>query len=222
MHLAVDHDSAGAIGHRSDNLLREGYFGRIGREHPLGDRHLIWMQRPSTGAAHEEAIAELHLASSGIGYVAERPIKRLDARGGTGIDHFRGRVVPEVLLISRARRIGGAARNGIGHHFVFGMAAADARCFHRPRCRQVRRTEADAVHPRRSARDRRHIVDALGGFQDGMNEDRLLHRVLGLKLRQKLIEIMDVPGAFDFRQHDDVEFLADRADDLTNVVEHPG
>jgi hypothetical protein len=37
-----------------------------------------------------------------------------------------------------------------------------------------------------------------------------------------LIEIMDVPGAFHLRQHDDVELLADRGDDLLNVVEHPG
>ena len=46
-------------------------------------------------------------------------------------------------------------------------------------------------------------------------------RVLGFELRQKLIEIMDVPGAFDLRQHDDVELLADRGDDLANIVEHP-
>ena len=47
-------------------------------------------------------------------------------------------------------------------------------------------------------------------------------RVLGLELGEQLIEIMDVPCAFDLRQHDDVELLADRGDDLANVVEHPG
>ena len=101
------------------------------------------------------------------------------------------------------------------------MAAADPRGFHRARRGQVRRTEADAVHARRGGRDRGDIVDALGGFQDGMDQDRLLDRVLGLKLGEKLVEIMDVPFAFDLRQHDDVELVADGGDDLGNVVEHP-
>jgi hypothetical protein len=35
--------------------------------------------------------------------------------------------------------------------------------------------------------------------------------VLGFKLGEKLIEIMDVPGALDLRQHDDVELLPDAA-----------
>ena len=47
-------------------------------------------------------------------------------------------------------------------------------------------------------------------------------RVLGLKLGEQLIEIVDVPCAFDLGQHDDVEFPADGGDDLANVVQHPG
>ena len=50
----------------------------------------------------------------------------------------------------------------------------------------------------------------------------LLDRMPGLELRQQLVEIVDVPGAFDLRQHDDVELVADRGDDLGDVVEHPG
>ena len=77
------------------------------------------------------------------------------------------------------------------------------------------------MHARRGAGDVGDIVDALGGFENGVDQDRFLDAVLGFELRQKLIEIMDVPGAFDLRQHDDVELLADGGDDLGNIVEHP-
>ena len=69
--------------------------------------------------------------------------------------------------------------------------------------------------------DRVDVVDAFRGFENGMDQDRLLDRVPCFELRQQLIEIMDVPGAFDLRQHDDVELVADGGDDLDNVVEHP-
>ena len=58
------------------------------------------------------------------------------------------------------------------------------------------------------------LFDAFGGFEDGVDQDRFFDAVLGFKLREKLIEIMDVPCAFDFRQHNDVELLPDRGDDL--------
>ena len=38
----------------------------------------------------------------------------------------------------------------------------------------------------------------------------LLDRVPRLELREQLVEIMDVPGALDLGQHDDVELVADR------------
>ena len=101
------------------------------------------------------------------------------------------------------------------------MAAADPRRLHRAGGGEIGRAETDAVHARRSAGDVGDVVDAFGGLQDGVDEDRLFDGVLGFELRQKLIEIMDVPGAFDLRQHDDVELLADGGDDLRNVVEHP-
>ena len=41
------------------------------------------------------------------------------------------------------------------------------------------------------------------------------------ELRQQLIEIIDVPGAIDFRHHHDIELVADRGDDLGHVIEHP-
>ena len=42
------------------------------------------------------------------------------------------------------------------------------------------------------------------------------------ELRQKLIEIVNVPRPFDLRQHDDVELVADGRDDLQQIVERPG
>jgi hypothetical protein len=45
--------------------------------------------------------------------------------------------------------------------------------------------------------------------------------MLGFKLGEKLVQIMNVPRALDLRQHDDVEFLPDGGDDLANIVEHP-
>ena len=102
------------------------------------------------------------------------------------------------------------------------MAAADARRLHRARGGKIGRAKTDAVHARRRDRDRGDIIDAFGGFEDGVDQDRLLDAVLGFELREKLIEIMDVPRALDLRQHDDVELLADCGDDLGDVVEHPG
>ena len=45
---------------------------------------------------------------------------------------------------------------------------------------------------------------------------------LRLELGEQLVEIVDVPRPLDLGQHDDVELVADRADDLDDVVEHPG
>ena len=50
----------------------------------------------------------------------------------------------------------------------------------------------------------------------------LLDAVPRFELRQQLVEIVDVPGALDLGQHDDVELVADRGDDLGDVVERPG
>ena len=177
------------------------------------------MQRPGAGAAHQEGVAELRLAAVRIGEIAERAVERLDAGGGAGIDHLGGGVVPEVLLEFRPRA---SPALRVGQHGVVGMAAADARGLHAARGGEVGGAEAHAVHARRGGGDRLDIVDALRGFQDGVDQDRLLDRVPGFELRQQLVEIVDVPGAFDLGQHDDVELVADRADDLGDVVERPG
>ena len=73
-----------------------------------------------------------------------------------------------------------------------------------------------------AARDRLDIVDAFGGLEDGVDQDRLFHAMLRFELREQLVEIVDVPGAIDLGQHHHVELVADRGDDRGEVVEHPG
>ena len=70
--------------------------------------------------------------------------------------------------------------------------------------------------------DRLDVLDALGGLQNGVDQDRLADLVLGFELGQQLVEIVDVPRAFDLGQHDDVELFAGRGNDFENVIEHPG
>ena len=102
------------------------------------------------------------------------------------------------------------------------MAAADAGGLHGARRGEIGGAEAHAVHARGGGGDRLDVVDALRGLQDGVDQDRLLDLMARLQLRQQLVEIVDVPGAVDLGQHDDVELVADGADDLGDVIERPG
>ena len=77
------------------------------------------------------------------------------------------------------------------------------------------------MHARAGAGDGLDVLDALGRLQDGVDEDRLVQRVLGLELGQQLIEIVDVPGPLDLGQHDHVELGAGGRHDLQDVVETP-
>ncbi len=77
------------------------------------------------------------------------------------------------------------------------------------------------MHAGRGDRNVGNVVDALGGLQNGVNQDRFLDRVLRFQLGQELVEIMNIPRPFDFGQHDDIELLSHRAHDLGHVVEHP-
>ena len=128
------------------------------------------MQRPGAGAAHEEGVAELRLAGRRIGKIAERSVERLDAGRRAGVDHLGDGVMPQVLL-EALRALLGALR--IRKHHVIRVPAADARRLHRARGGEIGRAEADAVHPRRCGRDRLDVVDAFGGLQDGVDQDRL-------------------------------------------------
>ncbi len=55
-----------------------------------------------------------------------------------------------------------------------------------------------------------------------MHEDRLADAGLGLELREQAVDVVDVPGALDLRDHDHVELVADLGDERRQVVEHPG
>ncbi len=177
------------------------------------------MQRPGADAAEQEGVAELDFAGGRIGEIAERAVERLDAGGGAGVDHLGNGVVPEILLIGGAR---GVAAFGIREHLVVGMAAADAGRLHGARGGEVGGAEAHAVHARGGGGDRLHIVDALRRLENGVDQDRLLDLMARLQLRQQLVEIVDVPGAIDLGQHDDVELVADGADDCRHVIQRPG
>ncbi len=44
---------------------------------------------------------------------------------------------------------------------------------------------------------------------------------LGLELGEQAVDVVDVPGALDLRDHHHVELVADLGDELRDVVEHP-
>ena len=67
------------------------------------------------------------------------------------------------------------------------------------------------MHARRGQRDLLDVLDAFGGFENGVDQDRLGDAVPGFELGEQLVEIMNVPGALDLGQHDHVELVADRA-----------
>jgi len=50
------------------------------------------------------------------------------------------------------------------------------------------------VHARRSGAIASTLLTPSRRLQDGVNEDGLSHRVPGFKLRQKLVEVVDVPA----------------------------
>ena len=125
--------------------------------------------------------------------------------------------MPEVLLERRAFGVGLC----VGQHHIVRMAAADTRGLHAARGGEVRGAEAHAVHARGGTRDRLDVVDALRGLQDGVDQDRPFDRVARFELREQLIEIVDVPGALDLGQHDDIKLVADGRDELGDVIERP-
>ncbi len=126
--------------------------------------------------------------------------------------------MPKVLLIACPIFL---AFFGVGNNLVARMTAADARCLHAARRGEIRRPETHAVHTRGGTRDVIDVHDAFGRFQDRMNKNWFLDAVFRFKLSKKLIEIMDVPCAIDLRQHDDIKFVADCADDFDDVIEGP-
>src|SRR6478735_6209471 len=56
------------------------------------------------------------------------------------------------------------------------------------------------MHPGRCGRDVGNIIDALGGLQDGMDQDGLGDRMSRFQLGEKLVEVVDVPRSLHLRQ----------------------
>ncbi len=176
------------------------------------------MQRPGADAAHQEGVAELRLARGFVLEVAERAVEGVDSRRHARVDHARDGVVPQILLEEHAF---GLARDGVFEHAVGRVPAADAGGLHAARRGEVGGAETHAVHARAGHRDLVDILDALRGFEQRMDQDRASDAVLGFELRQELIDVVDVPRALDLGHDDDIELVADGADDLDHVVEHP-
>ena len=153
--------------------------------------------------------AELVLAPHRVADVAERPVVRVDPGGGAGVDHPGDRVVPEVLLHGRPRRIG-IAGGGVGADDVPGVAAADARRLHPAGGGEVGRAEGQSLHPGGCRADLLDVRDAARGLEDRVDEDRPGQTGLGLQLGEQPVDVVDVLGALDLGDHDDVELRADR------------
>src|SRR5262249_33447423 len=107
-------------------------------------------------------------------------------------------------------------------HAIAGMAAAHARRLHGARGGEIGRAEADAMHAWRGGGDRRDIIYAVSRLEDRMNQDRPADALACFELGEELVEIVNVPRSVDFRQHDDIELVSHRADDLDDIVERPG
>ncbi len=126
--------------------------------------------------------------------------------GHAGINHLCHGIVPEILLIDGA----GLSLNWISQYPIARMAASDTGGFHAARGRQIGRTQRNSMHARGGGTNGFNIVDAFGGFKDGVDQDWFVDAVFGFQLGQQLVKIMDVPRTFDLGQHDHIELVANR------------
>ena len=154
----------------------------------------IWLgcKRPGAGAAQQEGVAKLRLACVGIGKIAERAVKRLDAGRRAGIDHLGQRVVPEILLkgrarcaVCRSRRQAPCIRDVRRRRASFSSRARRQDRPGRDSCRAcaARQLQSPSTLLTPSA------VSRMAWIRIG-----LLDGVPRLQLRKELIEIVDVPG----------------------------
>ena len=106
-------------------------------------------------------------------------------------------------------------------HEVAGVAAADAGGLHAAVGGQVGGAEAQALHARAGAADLLHVGHAARRLEDGVHEERLGEPGLRLELGEEPVDVVDVLGALDLRDHDHVELLAHLGDGGDEVVEAP-
>ena len=129
--------------------------------------------------------------------------------------------MPEILLGRRARRVL-VGRIRVSAHQVAGVPAPHPRRLHAAGGREVGGPERQALHARAGAADLLHVGDAGGRLQDRVHQERPLQLRLGLQLRQQAVDVVDVPGSLDLRDHDDFESVPDRGHHLGEVVQDPG
>ena len=101
------------------------------------------------------------------------------------------------------------------------MSAADPRRLHPAVGGEVGGAEADALHPGARAGDGLDVRHPPGGLEDGVDEDRTGDAGLGLELREQPVDVVDVFGTLDLRDHDDVQPVADLGDERREVVQGP-
>src|SRR5579862_1175922 len=77
------------------------------------------------------------------------------------------------------------------------------------------------MHARRGSGDIGDILDALRRLQNRVDKDRLFDVMTRLEKGEILIREMDIPIAFDFRDHHDIELIADFSDQTRQIVEKP-
>jgi hypothetical protein len=80
-------------------------IGGIGAEDSLGNRNLNRVKTPRADATQEERVTELIFTGDNVGDITEWPVERKDAVRNTRVDHASKGVVPQVLLVDRARAI---------------------------------------------------------------------------------------------------------------------
>src|SRR5437762_1010656 len=220
LHLAVEHEDAAAVRHRLEDALGELHLLDGRAEDALGDLELARVQRPGADAAEEERGAELVLAAERVRDVAEGAVERQTSGRRAGVDHAGDRVVPRVLLGRLARRVR-VVRVRVGAHEIRRVAAADARRLHAARRGEVRRAEADALHARARGADLLDVGDTERGLEDGVHQKRAPELVARLELGEEAVGVVDVPRPLDLGDHDDLEPIADLADQPHHVVEEP-
>ena len=101
------------------------------------------------------------------------------------------------------------------------MTTADARRLHPAVGREVRRAEADALHPRARPADRLDVGHPPCRLEDRVDEDRPGQAGPCLELGQQPVDVVDVLRPLNLRDHDDVEPVADLGDERDEVVEDP-
>ena len=225
LHLAVDHDRAGAVTHRRDDPPGVGDVLDAGGEDLVGDLDLLGVQRSRCRRSR---------AGRRCGTGPRTPPRRRCRRTGRSRGRSRasrrrrpcGRSCSATGPAGTSRAARRSARRRLVlrrvlAHQVAGVAAADAGRLHPAVGGEVGRAERDALHARAGAADLLDVGHAAGGLEDRVDQDRPGDAGLGLELGEQPVDVVDVLGALHLRDHDHVELLADLGHQRGEVVEHP-